>query len=402
MSNTVLIVDDAFFMRNLLKKHLKEAGYEVIGEAKNGKEGIKLYFELKPDIVTMDINMPDISGIETTKQILSKDPHAKIIAVTGNSDDEIKRQIFEAGVKDYLQKPFQPAFLLSKIEKMLEEPDSDNSHEEFVIEESGASKQVAENPTLIVDGNDNSIEDNFEIEIMTQPDQTKVATLEIKNEGDDILFPTGYEGNSEEFVLTKEKVEEMNDPVIELVDNQTLNEIEGQGEPVELVIEERVELVMEEEVVKEQPPVINRTEIQAHMATPKQPVQPVQPVRPARPARPVQPVQPVQPTAIRQPSKSNQTVIRPTEPFTPGAEITKSKLKDRKMEEISIRPNTPYSPNERDEVNIRPPRGKSFRNETDRPGNDDIEEPILNDSSQSNYNDKNNGFFGVIKKIFTK
>lgn len=96
---TVLIVDDAYFMRNLIKRTLKEADYDVVGEAKNGMEGVKMYFDLRPDIVCMDINMPDISGIEATKQIMSKDPQAKVIAITGNNDDEIKRQMIEAGAK---------------------------------------------------------------------------------------------------------------------------------------------------------------------------------------------------------------------------------------------------------------------------------------------------------------
>ncbi|MDF2879485.1 MAG: two-component system response regulator [Clostridiaceae bacterium] len=193
----VLIVDDAYFMRNLLRKALKEADYEVVGEAKNGKEGITMYFELKPDIVTMDINMPDISGIEATKQILSKDSKAKIIAVTGNSDAEVKKQIMEAGVKDYLSKPFQPAFLWNKLENILNE-------EEIVV-----SNEIKENKSSVISNQE--IEDNFddmEFEILNKPDESKTKTLVIENSEDIIEFPENFK-QSESNLLNEENVKKI-------------------------------------------------------------------------------------------------------------------------------------------------------------------------------------------------
>lgn len=386
MSNTVLIVDDAYFMRNLIKKALKEAGYEVIGEAKNGKEGIKLYFELKPDIVTMDINMPDISGIEATKQILSKDPYANIIAVTGNNDDAIKQEIIDAGVKEYLQKPFQPAFLLTKIEKMMEEPIEDAIADTTTQEQ---SKVVNDETTSIVVNAGDAPEDDLleEIEIMSAPDKTKNMTIEVINDVDGFEFPEDYVEtvveNQEENALTKEKIQEMeNEELIELVDNKTLD-IENTQEDLVIEISERKE---------ERSPIIKPTP-RAEMVEQTPTIQPKKTV--------------YQPPEIKQPSKKNiATSTTPPaplkEPNVSGVEITKSKIKDKKMHEINIRP-TSYASTGKDEINIRPPRGKMLREDSDRFEDKDIEEPILNVPDKDNYNDKNNnGIFGIVKKIFKK
>lgn len=194
-----LIVDDAYFMRNLIKKVLKEAGYEVVGEAKNGKEGITLYFELKPDFVTMDINMPDISGIEATQQILSKDPNAQIIAVTGVDNEETKEAMLKAGAKAYLKKPFQPAFLLKKIEEMFEAAEEEN-----IFAESSS-----------IDDNFIEEDDFFEskvIDILNKPDEKREIVIE--NNEDQIEFPEEHRENKEKFALTKESLEK-NIPVHE-------------------------------------------------------------------------------------------------------------------------------------------------------------------------------------------
>ncbi|PLS19707.1 hypothetical protein CVD28_04655 [Bacillus sp. M6-12] len=383
MSKTVLIIDDAYFMRNLLKKALKEAGYEVVGEAKNGKEGIKFYFELKPDIVTMDINMPDISGIEATKQILSKDPNAKIIAVTGNNDDEIKRQILEAGVLEYLQKPFQPAFLWSKLEKMLEEPETVELEAETVVEE---IEIAPSSPVIAMEADEDNF-DNFEIEIMDKPDESKSMTFVIENEEDSIEFPEEYkelvEGEQEEFGLTKEKVEE-DDSLIELEDNQTLVEFEPDETLIEFETDEQPTPVVKEPISRR--PVV------------EQPV-PIAPVPPRKPEpRPVATPNPPQKREEVQSSASNPVQ---KETLISTVEITKSKKTDRKIEEINIRPQGTYSSNGR-EVNIRPPRGRVLRSEHDNYDETDVEEPILNVSDKDNYNDKNDGLFGMVKKLFKK
>lgn len=360
MSKRVLIVDDAYFMRNLLKKALKEAGYDVIGEAKNGKEGIKLYFELKPDIVTMDINMPDISGIEVTKQILSKDPHAKIIAVTGNNDDSVKQEILSAGALEYLQKPFQPAFLWSKIDKMFEVLE-----ETFEVEERLEEVPVSSPPASVV--MNESVEDSFEdveIEVMDKPDESKSQTFVIENDMDEIEFPDEYKKVAEEskkaFELSKEKLEEEAEVVVEFeIDNS----------PVALEQEGIIEF--EVETPKPTPAVAPRKP--SHQ-------EPVQATAPRKPERPVS----------QMPKESTVTSIVPSKKKTASS-----------PEQQAGR--TSYSKSGR-EVNIRPPRAKLLREEdTDNPTDKrGVDEPILNDSGKDNYNDKNNGLFGTFKKLFKK
>lgn len=200
MGNKVLIVDDAYFMRNLIKKVLKESGYDVVGEAKNGKEGISMYFELKPDIVTMDINMPDLSGIEATKQILSKDPHAKIVAVTGSDSDEIRDQMMAAGALEYLKKPFQPAFLLTKIEDMFKE--------KVVEEDSFAEENASIQPSPVTASAEveEDFFENMEIVILDKPDESREHVLVIENNEDRIEFPEEdfEEDEKSKYALTEE------------------------------------------------------------------------------------------------------------------------------------------------------------------------------------------------------
>lgn len=230
---TVLIVDDVYFMRNLLKKELKEAGYEVVGEAKNGKEGIKYYFELKPDLVTMDIKMPDISGIEVTKQILSKDPNAKILAISGNSDEEIKKEILRAGALDYLQKPFQPAFLWNKLTKIL-------NQEQCLEEDDFEETEVLSNEEdiIVIQSGSESIEDDMEEEliILSKPDESKQRTLVIKNEEDSIVFP-------EEYIE-----EELEDIEKNMLSEENLIELETEDDILIEIIEEDEEIIIQPKV----------------------------------------------------------------------------------------------------------------------------------------------------------
>lgn len=203
----MLIIDDAYFMRNLLKKALKEAGYEVIGEAKDGKEGVKLYFELHPDIVTMDIKMPEMDGIEATKQIISKDPKAMIIVVTGNTDDQIKNAILHAGAKEYLQKPFQPAFLWAKIDRLFAsaEPIDDSNKDPVFVQNTHELPSIP----FVEEG----IEDDFEmteLELASEPDPEKTNVIEIENENDVILFPETY------------RVEEEDVPIEHMIDKSDM------------------------------------------------------------------------------------------------------------------------------------------------------------------------------------
>ena len=217
---TVLIVDDVYFMRNLLKKELKEAGYEVVGEARNGKEGIKLYFDLYPDLVTMDIKMPDISGIEVTKQILSKDKNAKILAISGSSDSETKAEILKAGALDFLQKPFQPAFLWKKLDKIFDTDHGD------VINKTESINLSSFNGDIVIKS-DSAEDDLFEeFELPSEPDPEKNKIINIENQEDIIEFPESFnieEDNSYQLVSPKEE------NLLEIdIDNYTSSQSKGQ------------------------------------------------------------------------------------------------------------------------------------------------------------------------------
>jgi two-component system chemotaxis response regulator CheY len=114
----VLIVDDTAFMRMTLRNTLEKSGYEVIGEAENGEIGVSKYFELKPNVVTMDITMPVMDGIKAIKEIKQKDPAAKIIVVSAMGQKELVVEALQSGARDFIVKPFQPERVLEAIQKL--------------------------------------------------------------------------------------------------------------------------------------------------------------------------------------------------------------------------------------------------------------------------------------------
>lgn len=118
MALRVLIVDDAAFMRMMIKDILSKNEYEVVGEAENGIAAIKLYKKLKPDLVTMDIIMPEMNGIEAVKGIISFDPQAKILMVSAMGQQFLVKEAIQAGAKDFIVKPFRPDNVLDTIEKI--------------------------------------------------------------------------------------------------------------------------------------------------------------------------------------------------------------------------------------------------------------------------------------------
>jgi len=120
----VLVVDDALFMRKMLSDILKKEGFEVVGEADNGKDAIEKYKEIKPDLVTMDIVMPkmeEIDGIAAVREITKLDPQAKIIMVSAMGQHALVVEAIQAGAKDFIVKPFQPSRVVEAIRRVLGE-----------------------------------------------------------------------------------------------------------------------------------------------------------------------------------------------------------------------------------------------------------------------------------------
>ncbi|NJE53928.1 response regulator [Thermococcus sp. 21S9] len=115
----VLVVDDAAFMRMLLKKILTQGGHQVVGEASNGKEAVEKYKELKPDVVTMDIVMPEMDGITAVREIKKIDPNAKIIMITAVGQESKVMEALKAGASGYIVKPFQAPKVLEEINRVL-------------------------------------------------------------------------------------------------------------------------------------------------------------------------------------------------------------------------------------------------------------------------------------------
>ncbi len=117
----VLIVDDTKFMRNILAGILKKKDLEIAGEAVNGRDAIEKYKELRPDIVTMDIIMPEIDGIQAVKEIMKFDPNAKILMCSAMGQQALVIEAIQAGAKDFVIKPFQPTRVLEAVDRTLQE-----------------------------------------------------------------------------------------------------------------------------------------------------------------------------------------------------------------------------------------------------------------------------------------
>ena len=118
MAQTIMIVDDAAFMRITLKNILSQAGYEVI-EAADGVEAVAKYSQFSPDVVTMDITMPNKDGLEAAEEIRSADPNAVIVMCSALGQENLVRKAVSFGVKDFIVKPFEPDRVLQAIENAL-------------------------------------------------------------------------------------------------------------------------------------------------------------------------------------------------------------------------------------------------------------------------------------------
>ncbi len=114
----VLIVDDAAFMRMTIKNMLVKNGYDVVGEAENGRIAIEKYAELKPDVVTMDVTMPDVDGVKSLKAIRAYDADAKIIMITAMGQESMVKDAILSGAKGFIVKPFKEENVLSALNKL--------------------------------------------------------------------------------------------------------------------------------------------------------------------------------------------------------------------------------------------------------------------------------------------
>ncbi len=119
MAQKILLVDDASFMRMMLKNILAGAGYEVAGEAENGAKAIEQYKTLKPDLVIMDIIMPEMGGIDAVREIVKANPGAKILMCSSMGQQSLVVEAIQAGAKDFIVKPFQPSNVLEAVKKVL-------------------------------------------------------------------------------------------------------------------------------------------------------------------------------------------------------------------------------------------------------------------------------------------
>ncbi|MBQ7680057.1 MAG: response regulator [Butyrivibrio sp.] len=119
MAKKILITDDAAFMRMMLKDILTKGGYDVVGEAENGKVAIDKYNELKPDLVTLDITMPEMDGIAALKGIKAADANACCIMCSAMGQQAMVIESIQAGAKDFIVKPFQADRVLEAVKKAI-------------------------------------------------------------------------------------------------------------------------------------------------------------------------------------------------------------------------------------------------------------------------------------------
>ena len=119
MSHTVLVCDDAIFMRTMISDILQQSGFDVIGEAETGVEAVAQYRKLRPDLVTMDIVMPDMGGIDAVREITKFDPNARILMCSAMGQQALVVEAIQAGAKDFVVKPFQPSRVLEAVQRVL-------------------------------------------------------------------------------------------------------------------------------------------------------------------------------------------------------------------------------------------------------------------------------------------
>src|SRR5262245_20970210 len=121
MARTVLIVDDVEFVRKTIAEILSEAHYHVVGEASTGAQAVEMYARLRPDVVTMDIVMPEMSGLDAARKILKSDKQARIVIISAMGQENLVMEAINVGARDYVLKPFSSADILKSVERAFED-----------------------------------------------------------------------------------------------------------------------------------------------------------------------------------------------------------------------------------------------------------------------------------------
>jgi two-component system chemotaxis response regulator CheY len=121
MTHTVLLCDDALFMRTMLRGIVSQAGYEVIGEAENGRVAVDLYTSLRPEIVIMDMVMPELSGVDAVRGIRAIDPNARIVMCSAMGQQALVADALAAGARGFITKPFTASRVLEALVDLMDE-----------------------------------------------------------------------------------------------------------------------------------------------------------------------------------------------------------------------------------------------------------------------------------------
>ena len=119
MGARILVVDDAAFMRMMIKDILSKNGFEIVGEAENGQKALEKWTEFRPDLTTMDITMPEMDGISAVKEIKKVDPNAKVIMCSAMGQQAMVIEAIQSGARDFIVKPFQPDRVIEAVRKAL-------------------------------------------------------------------------------------------------------------------------------------------------------------------------------------------------------------------------------------------------------------------------------------------
>ncbi|UOQ76909.1 response regulator [Hymenobacter sp. 5516J-16] len=125
MKNRILIVDDSFYMRTMLKNMLTDAGYEVVGEAANGQQALEMALATKPDLITLDVILPDNTGLDVLKGIRQEQPEVKVVMCSAVGQEVIVNEALESGATAYIVKPFSEEKVLEIVGSALQETDSE-------------------------------------------------------------------------------------------------------------------------------------------------------------------------------------------------------------------------------------------------------------------------------------